>query len=105
MNIKDLLKETKSPSGFVILDVKDAKELYEEIKGLRKLEHKQNTINDFYKNDVDMFISLVELFTTKIEDSMKKGETYTYSRMLEIIGFASRYVLTFVKGKDFQGKH
>lgn len=76
------------------------------IKGISPVsEYEQNTINDFYENDVEMFSSLVDLFTTKIKDSMKEGEIYDYSRMLEIIGFASGYVLTFIKGKDFQGKH
>jgi hypothetical protein len=73
------------------------------IKGISPIsEYEQNTINDFYENDVEMFSSLVDLFITKIKDNMKEGETYDYSRMLEIIGFANGYVLTFIKGKTFK---
>ena len=69
------------------------------------LEFNQNTIDDFYESTKEMIYDLLELMQTKICDGMKPGELYTRSRMLEITGYAIRYIKTFVEGADFQGEH
>ena len=71
---------------------------YEE---LLKIDCKQNTINDFYPDTISMIKDLINLYETKVIDNLKSGELYTKDRLLEILGFASRYVLTFAHGGEF----
>lgn len=58
---------------------------------LLKIDCKQNTINDFYPDTISMIKDLINLYETKVIDNLKSGELYTKDRLLEILGFASRY--------------
>lgn len=78
--------------------VENALKNYQE---LLKIDCKQNTINDFYPNTKSMIDDLLNLMCIKICDFLKEGETYTKTRMLEILGTAVKYVKTFAYGKEF----
>ena len=71
---------------------------YEE---LIKIDCKQNTINDFYPNTKSMIDELFNLMYSKMCDFLKEGETYTKTRILELLGTAVRYVKTFAYGSEF----
>lgn len=78
--------------------IENALKDYEE---LLKIDCKQNTINDFYPNTKTMIDDLLNLVCTKMCDFLKEGETYTKTRMLELLGTTIRYVKTFAYGREF----
>ena len=71
---------------------------YEE---LSKIDCKQNTINDFYPNTKAMIDDLLNLVSTKLADNLSEGQTYTKTRIMEILGSVIMYVKTFAYGQEF----